>query len=227
VKTEGWEVEACGGTHLKNTGEIGFIKILHTERIQDGVERIVFSAGLQALMAIQYRDALLTRLSEKMNAPFEKLESTVDRLIRELKASRPAKELLSKEFGDRKAPEYLNKAEQIGKIKFITEPVWDAKDVNSLIYTGSQIARLDSNSVSVLGAIIDNNARITVSVGPGAIDVGINAQEIAKITGSILGGSGSGRQDFAQAGGPLAGRENIEKALQKAKETIRKHLEAK
>ncbi|MFQ6087045.1 MAG: alanine--tRNA ligase, partial [Candidatus Bathyarchaeia archaeon] len=45
VDIKDWDVEACAGTHVRNTGEIGFIKILHTERIQDGVERIVFSAG--------------------------------------------------------------------------------------------------------------------------------------------------------------------------------------
>ena len=43
VRIGDWDVEACGGTHLRSTGELGLIKILRTERIQDGVERITFA----------------------------------------------------------------------------------------------------------------------------------------------------------------------------------------
>ncbi len=225
VKTGDWEVEACGGTHLKNTGEIGLIKILHTERIQDGVERIVFSAGLEALKIIQSRDKLLTKVSEKLNTSLEKLEPTAERLMTELKAIRPEKERLNRQLAKFTAKEYLETAKKVHEIKLITQPVPQATDLNSLIYTGSQITSSDSNTITVLGTIIDNNARVVVFIGPGAIDVGANAQEIAKTTGSVLGGSGSGRQDFAQAGGPLT--KNLEKALQKAEETIRKQLEAR
>src|SRR3990172_5736708 len=74
VKTGDWDVEACAGTHLKSTGEIGFIKIVYTERIQDGVERLVYSVGLEALKAVQRQELMLWRVSETLNAPVEKLD---------------------------------------------------------------------------------------------------------------------------------------------------------
>jgi alanyl-tRNA synthetase len=101
VKAGDWEVQACGGTHLKNTGEIGFIKILHTERIQDGVERIVFSAGLPALKAVQEKEKSLWKVAELLNAPIEKLEETAKRLVREWKEARREKKRLLEEIAKR------------------------------------------------------------------------------------------------------------------------------
>jgi len=49
VEIEGWDVEACGGTHLANTGEIGGIKIVNVERIQDGVIRLEYIAGTRVV----------------------------------------------------------------------------------------------------------------------------------------------------------------------------------
>jgi len=225
VKTGDWEVEACGGTHLRNTGEIGLIKIIHTERIQDGVERIIFSAGLPALKAIQENERLLWRVSEVVSAPLEKLEKTAERVVNEWKQTRRDKERIVKECAKLRAEKYLETSKRVHEINIITQPIWETADVSSLITTASQITRENPNTVTVLGTIIDNNARIVVSAGPGAIDVGINAQEIARITGSMLGGSGHGRQDFAQAGGPLI--QKVQEALKKAEEVVRRQLGGK
>ena len=48
VKTGDWDVEACAGTHLGSTGEVGFVKIVYTERVQDGVERLGYAVGLRS-----------------------------------------------------------------------------------------------------------------------------------------------------------------------------------
>ncbi len=59
VKIDDVDVQACAGTHCAMTGDIGLIKITKTERIQDGVERIEFSAGEAAIEATQANDNLL------------------------------------------------------------------------------------------------------------------------------------------------------------------------
>src|SRR3990170_2531636 len=59
VKTGDWDVEACAGTHLKNTGEVGFVKIVYTERVQDGVERLGYAVGLEGLKAVQHQELIL------------------------------------------------------------------------------------------------------------------------------------------------------------------------
>jgi len=222
VNVKGWEVEACGGTQVKNTGEIGFIKILHSERIQDGVERVVFSAGLPALKAIQQKEVLLEKISEKLNAPLEKLEATAERVIKEWKRTRKEREQLIGELAEYKAKEYHEKAEIIKGIRVITESAGEIADMRTLIDTSNLMTREKQNTISVLGGIVDGNPRIVVKIGPGAIDVA-NARQIAESSASVLGGSGSGRRDFAQGGGTH--KEKLSEALQKAREVVRKQLE--
>jgi alanyl-tRNA synthetase len=119
VKTGDWEVEACGGTHLKNTGEIGFIKILHTERIQDGVERLVYSAGISALKAVQENERLAYEVAEILDAPLDKLAETAKRVVNEWKEARKEKERLLKELVSRETAKVGEKAEEGIKVKEI------------------------------------------------------------------------------------------------------------
>ena len=69
VKTGDWDVEACAGTHLASTLEVGFVKIVYTERVQDGVERLGYAVGLEALKAVQKQESLLLKVSEVLTAP--------------------------------------------------------------------------------------------------------------------------------------------------------------
>jgi len=225
VKTGDWEVQACGGTHVKNTGEIGLIKILHTERIQDGVERITFSAGTQALGAIQKNEELLARVSEKLNAPTEKLETTVERMLSEWKESRRERERLIKEIVAREAGRELDqearKIRQIDDLKYVSEE-FEPLDVDRMIKTASELVKKEPKAVIVFHGKEKKTARIVVMAGKEAMRKGIDAREIANESASVLGGGGSGRPDFAQGGGTQTAR--VSEALRKAEETIRKQL---
>jgi len=223
VKVGDWEVEACAGTHVKNTGEIGFIKILHTERIQDGVERIVYSTGRYAVEASQKKEELLLKLSETLDAPLEKLLPTTKRLLKEWKETRREKERLQKTLA-KKGTTSLQ-PQKLSKFNVLIGIVdWISND-QGLVSTSNEFVKTGPNNIAVVGGIIDNNARIVVSVGPNAIDIGIDANEIASLSGAILGGGGSGTQSFAQAGGPL--KDKLNEALTKVEETLRKKLKKK
>ncbi len=73
VEIEGTDVQACGRTHCNQTGDIGLIKINRTERIQDGVERIEFSAGESAIKSIQNNDNILKESSGVFKVDVEQL----------------------------------------------------------------------------------------------------------------------------------------------------------
>jgi len=220
VKTKDWEVEACGGTHLKNTGEIGLIKIVHTERIQDGVERIVFSAGLPALKAVQESERTLWKVSEELDVPLEKVEKTTERLVTEWKEARRERERLLKQIASFTAAEYLATAKKVRELKVVIRAVEEVA-VDHLIKIASEMVKTEPKTVVVLCAV-DETARIAVMAGKEAMKCGINAREIADETASVLGGGGSGRPDFAQGGGTLTGK--VPEALQKAEEAITKQL---
>jgi len=223
VQTGDWEVQACGGTHVKNTGEIGLIKILHTERIQDGVERIIFSAGTQALKVIQKNEQLLRRVSEKLNAPLEKLEPITERLVTEWKEIRRERERLIKEIADLSTREYLAKAKKIQGLKVVIQTLKE-ENIDRLIQTASGLIKEESKAVVVLCGT-NKTARLVVMAGKDALKRGINARQIADETAALLGGGGSGRPEFAQGGGTQI--EKVSEAMLKAEEVIKKQVKMK
>jgi len=226
VKTGDWEVEACGGTHLKNTGEIGFIKILHTERIQDGVERIVFSAGIPALKAVQESERLSWQLAEILNAPVDKLAETAKRIVNEWKEARREKERLLKEIVVRDTARLTERVEvtkmkKIDEVHFIRQE-FEEVDVDRMIMMANEHVKKDSKAVVVFCGSDEKIARLVVMVGEEAVKKGINASEIAKEASAVLGGGGSGRPNFAQGGGTRV--KKVQEALERAEEVVRKHL---
>jgi len=224
VETGNWEVQACGGTHVKNTGEIGLIKILHTERIQDGVERIIFSAGTQALKAIQKDEQLLRQIAEKVNAPLEKLEPTTERLVTEWKEIRKERDRLTKEIAELSAKEYLAEAKDLHGLKLVILTLKE-ENIDRLIQTASNIVNEEPESVVILCGETDKTIRLVVMAGKDALKQGINSRQIADEAAATLGGGGSGKPEFAQGGGTKL--EKVSEALRKAEETVKKQVQMK
>jgi len=227
VRTGEWEVQACGGTHVRNTGEIGLIKIIRTERIQDGVERIIFSAGTHALKSIQNEERLLQTVAEKLNAPKEKLEATVERMVNEWKDARHERERLLKELVTRDTgtgAKHTEKAETIGNFKFVAQE-FDPPDTDRMIKTASELIRKDPKAIVVFYGKDEKTARIVVMAGTEAAKKGVDARQIANEAASALGGGGSGRPEFAQGGGTKL--EKLTEAVQRAREAVKKQLKSK
>jgi len=233
VKTGDWDVEACGGAHLENTGEIGFIKIVRTERIQDGVERIVFSAGLPALKAVQENEELLWKVAETLNAPVEKLGETAERLVKEWKEARREKKRLLDEIAKREASITVSKEPTVGhgikitpidEVKFATQE-FESADVDLMIKIASKLVKKNPEAVAVFYGADKKTARIVVMTGKDAMKRSIDSSKIAKEAASVLGGGGSGRPDFAQGGGTRI--KKLSDAIQKAEEIVRKQLKRK
>jgi alanyl-tRNA synthetase len=81
----GADVQACAGTHMTSTGKVGPLRIVKTERIQDGVERFEFAAGMAAILYDQERDAIVSKSSKTLRVPPEQLPSTTSRFFEEWK----------------------------------------------------------------------------------------------------------------------------------------------
>jgi alanyl-tRNA synthetase len=220
VRVGEWDVEACAGTHVRNTGEIGYIKILHTQRIQDGVERIVYTTGRFAVEASQAKEDLLHKLSKTLNAPLDKLLPTTERLHKEWKEARLESERLQKALAQ-KATKTL-KPQEISKFKVLTGAINWISNEQGLVSTSNEFVKEGTDTIAIIGGLIDNNARIIISLGGKAVDIGLDASEIASEAGSILGGGGNGTKNFAQAGGPLQNKLND--ALEFAKKFVEEYI---
>jgi alanyl-tRNA synthetase len=90
VEIEGFDVEACGGTHCTRTGEVGFVTILGTERIADGVVRLTYAAGDRAIEVKQQNERTLHELGARLGVAPGELVPRVDRLLAELKTKEKA-----------------------------------------------------------------------------------------------------------------------------------------
>ncbi len=80
VEIEGFDVEACGGTHCTHTSEVGFVKILSSERIQDGMVRVQFVSGERSLTVMQEHERILEETSRSLASPVEGIPPAVERL---------------------------------------------------------------------------------------------------------------------------------------------------
>lgn len=226
VKSGDWEVEACAGTHVKNTGEIGFIKIIHSERVQDGVERLDYSVGIPALKATQENEQLLWKLSEILSAPLEKLDNTAEKLVKELKETNAERRKLIKELAARESAglevKALEEREEINGIKLVKRDFQGEINVDRMVQTASEIIKRDDATVTIFYGTDGKNARIMVMAGKTAVEKGVDANEIVREASEIIGGGGGGKPNFAQGGGTQT--KKLTEAVRKAEEVLRKQL---
>ena len=226
VRTGDWDVEACAGTHLKSTGEIGFIKIIHSERVQDGVERLEYSIGIPAVRAVQANESLLMKLSETLSAPLEKLDQTAEKIVKELKETNVERRKLIKELATRESTsvggESVCSTEEVNGIKIIKRDFQDAIDVDRMVQTATEMIKKDEATVALFYGTNDKNARIMVMTGSTAIGKGANAGEVVREASALIGGGGGGRPNFAQGGGTQV--QKLSQAIMKAEEVLRKQL---
>ena len=225
VKTGDWDVEACAGTHLKSTLEIGFLKIVHSERVQDGVERLVYSIGIPALKAVQRNEQLLMKLSETMNTPIEKLGTTADKLVKELKEGNAERRRLIKELASRESSSLetkLGELTEINGITIITRDFKDSTNVERMVQTANETIRKNEATVTLFYGSDGKNARIMVMAGEAALKKGVNAGEIVQEASRTLGGGGGGKPNFAQGGGTNVDR--LSAAIKTAKKALMQQL---
>ena len=216
VRIGNWDVEACGGTHLKSTGELGLIKILHTERIQDGVERITFASGSPAIQFTQELNTHLSKSSEILNVPKDKIiEATEDIVVKLKNANREIAHLKEKLAGHQ-ATFLLKKTQKIKNVILIAHEIKDS-DVDFLIRTARLITKKEPKTVVVL-CTSDETLRIVVMAGDKAVTSGVNAGQIVSEMAKVVGGGGSGGITFAQGGGIMV--DKVSEALSLATELV-------
>ncbi|MDR2624037.1 MAG: alanine--tRNA ligase [Methanobrevibacter sp.] len=186
------DVQACGGTHILKTGDIGLIKINKTERVQDGVERIDFSAGISAISSMQGNDTYLRESSEIFKVTPDSLPKTCDRFFREWKSFKNEIKKLKSEIVNLKIKDLEN---NIVKYK-------DLNMLSSILKTdikGLQKLAIDLTKSKVdIVVLANNDGKVVVSSSKIAIENGFKAEDIMKKLAIELGGGGGGKETLAQ-----------------------------
>ena len=228
VKVGDWDVEACAGTHLKSTSEIGFIKIVHSERVQDGVERLDYSIGIPAVRAVQASERLLVKVSETLNAPLEKLDQTADKIVRELKEANSERRRLIKELASRESTatgaEKSSNTGEIRGVKIVLRDFQNSIDVERMVQTANEIIKKDEATAVIFYGADEKNARIMVMAGKTAVQRGVDAGGTVSVASALIGGGGGGTLSFAQGGGTQPS--GLQEAVKKAQETLKKQIKS-
>jgi alanyl-tRNA synthetase len=207
VSIEDKDIEACGGTHVKKTGEIELIKITKTKRIQDGVVRLEFVSGPTAFEYVKEQQAEDEKQKE-LEANKEKIER--QREENKQKAREKIPVLIEKILaGESVESEGIFVKD---KLCFTASPDYDDFFHQNF---GKKLVAKDSKAAFC--GIFEVGPTIRVMVYAG-VDSGINSGEIAKEIASILGGSGGGDSKFAQGGGKDTSKKD--EAIAKAKSMI-------
>ena len=235
VKTGDWDVEACAGTHLGNTLEVGFVKIVYTERIQDGVERLGYAVGLEALKAVQKQESLLWKVSEALTAPMEKLDKTAEKIVKELKETNATNRRFEKKLaaieanvqGTADLPASITLprwtfTEIEGGIKLYTIDYLGDNDVNRMIRTTTEKTRNQTETIALSYSATQTKGTMIMSGSMDVTKAGFDASKIIKEVAPIFGGGGGGRPDFAQGGGTQP--EKLQQAVKAVEEAIKKQI---
>ncbi|MHA7647820.1 alanine--tRNA ligase [Nitrosopumilus sp. S4] len=207
VSIEDKDIEACGGTHVKKTGDIELIKITKTKRIQDGVVRLEFVSGSHAFEYVKQQEI---ESKQKAQEEAQKAELEKKREENKQKAREQIPILLEKIFDG-----------QTGELDGITVKnklcFTASKDYDEYFHQNFGKKLVAKDNTAAFCGIFESGptARIIVYAGEQS---GVNAGVIAKEISSILGGSGGGDAKFAQGGGKDTSK--MEQAIIKAKSMI-------
>jgi len=188
VEIEGIDAHACAGTHVDGTGEIGYIKIINTERVQDGVIRLNFSAGEEGVKAARGEARILQETANELNTQLKHLPKTVKRLFDEWKERGKELEDLRRELVGLLSEKLIAEGQDYKGVKIIR---YEGSTVDLLSQLGEELMRREK-ALCVLGA----GGRLIV-----ATNAGVDARVVASVGAEILEGSAGGKKEFAQGGG--------------------------
>jgi alanyl-tRNA synthetase len=200
IKINDYSLELCGGTHLEQTGQIGYFRILAESSVAAGIRRIEAVTGQAAHEIVQEEHHLINSLRELLNVKSEEIPQRITDLLAERK-------LLEKQIRDARAAtaqdqmhELVVQARELSGIQLVVARV-ESQDVDELKQMGEKLRAKLKSGVGVLGALMDDKLSFVCVVTDDLIKSRkLNAGQIVRAVAQIAGGSGGGKPHLALAG---------------------------
>lgn len=214
----GVSMELCGGTHVRNTAEIGLFKIVSEAGVASGIRRIEAVSGQAVLDYLNVRDKVVRDLGDRFKAKPEELPNRITNLQNELKDTQKELAAVKSELAIAKSDQLLAKAEAIGEFKIIVAQLGDV-DTEALKTATERLQQKLGNSAVVLASIPEpDKVSLVAAFSPEVNKKGLQAGKFIGGIAQICGGKGGGRPNLAQAGGRDASK--LQEALESARNLL-------
>jgi alanyl-tRNA synthetase len=196
--------ELCGGTHVNATGEIGLFKVISEAGIAAGVRRIEAVSGFAAMSRFQQAERQLAVIAEQLKTGPEDIPARIGKLqARQKELERELARISARQsVGD--LDQILNGARLVGEIKVIAAKI-TVDSPKTMREVGDKLRDKLGSGVAVLGAVFDEKVSLLAIVSKD-LSKTYHAGNLVKEVAALVGGSGGGRPDMAQAGGTMPDR---------------------
>ncbi|MFO1518350.1 MAG: DHHA1 domain-containing protein, partial [bacterium] len=201
LKIDEFSTELCGGTHVDRTGEIGFFKIIQETSVAAGVRRIEAVTGNGALGYCRKLERNLKNLALQLKVGVEDLPQKIERMTeQQKKLEKEVSQLRSKVMSGSGGQDFLHDAREKNGVKWAAVKA-ETDDVKTLRGFSDQVISRVGKGIALVACVAGDKVTLIVRVSKDLVDR-YKAGEIIKPLAEIIGGSGGGKPDMAQAGGP-------------------------
>jgi alanyl-tRNA synthetase len=194
VEIEQFDYSACGGTHVRTTGEIGPIKLTKAER-RRGQTRLTFLCGQRSLEDYRRKHQLLGQIANLYSTDIHETPTLVARDLTQIKELQRTVDLLQEQLLGYEAAALVQTSPPSGAYRIVVQ--WSAeRAVNALKMLANQLQQ-HPGVVALLGTNEDGKLSVVFARSP---DVDLHMGNLLRDTLARFGGKGGGRPDFAQGG---------------------------
>lgn len=200
-----FDITACGGTHVRQTGQIGCILLRKTEKVRQGY-RVEFVAGQRAVATARRDFTTLTDTAASFSAHIYEVPRQATKSLEEVKALRKQLAQSLEELAEAQAAALLSETREVDGRKFVVHRFSD-RDVSFLKLFAQRLTRLAPNVIALLGTTSPQPVLIFAQSTGQPFDMGASMKE----TAARFGGRGGGSKDMAQGG--IAESSQVDAAL--------------
>ena len=223
VDAGGWSVEFCGGTHVKNTAQIGCFKILSEASVAAGIRRIEATTGYGVLNLLDDRTAELANTAVALKANNMKdVAARAQAVTAELKETNKQLEIAKAKLASSQIDGLFQNAVEVDGVRIVTVYL-NGTTPDTLRSMMDKLRDKEPNAVGALIGTDGSKTTLAVGVGKNALARGLKAGALVKQIAAIAGGNGGGKPDFAMAG--IRDTSKIDDALNAVEGIVKENLE--
>ena len=223
VDAGGWSVEFCGGTHVKNTAQIGCFKILSEASVAAGIRRIEATTGYGVLSLLDDRTAELANTAVALKANNMKdVAARAQAVTAELKEANKQLEIAKAKLASSQIDGLFQNAVEVDGVRIVTVYL-NGTTPDTLRSMMDKLRDKEPNAVGALIGTDGSKTTLAVGVGKNALARGLKAGALVKQIAAIAGGNGGGKPDFAMAG--IRDTSKIDDALNAVEGIVKENLE--